>query len=107
MKEVLVSFKYTRGYANIQSAYIMSVEDWNKIKFLQQNKQTLNLMEVAGKHSEIEASADCFVLLTKDEDEIETFRKLFGRTFGIYKPFDYAMELYEELTYEEEEEDGY
>ena len=107
MKEVLVSFKHETHYGDVHGIYILTVEDWKKIKFLQDNNESIYLGEVAGKHSEVYASANKFMLVSKNEDEVEGFRKLFGRTFGSYQPIDYAIELYEELTYEEEEEDEY
>jgi hypothetical protein len=105
MTEVLVSFKYNTYYGNVDSIYIMDIEDWNKIKFLQDNDESIYLGEVAGKHSEVYASADSFVLVSDKTREVNSFRKLFGKTFGSYRPFDYAMELYDELTYEEEDEE--
>jgi hypothetical protein len=104
MKEVLVSFKHETHYGDVHGIYILSIEDWKKIKFLQEIDERIYLGEVAGKHSEVYASANKFMLVSKNDDEVESFRKLFGRTFGSYLPIDYAMEVYEELTYEEEDE---
>jgi hypothetical protein len=103
--EVLVSFKHNTYHANVSAIYIMDVEDWKKIKFLQNEDEEIYLGDVAGKHSEVYADADDFMLITNNEDEINTFRKLFGKTFGSYHPFDSAMEKYENLTYEEDEEE--
>jgi hypothetical protein len=105
MKEVLVSFKHNTYYGRVDAIYIMSLEDWKKILFLQNEGYDIYLGEIAGKHSDVRADVDDFMIISKDEDEIENFKKLFGRTFGSYRPFDSAMELYEEVTYEEEEED--
>lgn len=104
MSEVLVSFKYNGYYGSVHSIYIMSLEDWKKIKFLQGELEEFYLGEVEGKHSEVYASFDNFTLVTNDVIEIKTFRNLFGETFGSYHPFDKAMELYDDITYEEEEE---
>lgn len=104
MKEVLVSFKEVHHYGSIHAIYIMSLEDWKKIKYLQNEDVSINLGEMAGKHSEVYTSPYNFMLVSKDPEEIETFRSLFGNTFGSYKPFDYAMELYEELNEEEDED---
>jgi hypothetical protein len=105
MKEVLVSFKHNTYYGNVDAIYVMSLEDWKKILFLQSEEVDINLGEVAGKHSEVHADADDFMLITRDSNEIETFKKLFGRTFGSYEPFDYAIELYDIIKYEGEGED--
>lgn len=107
MKEVLVSFKHETHYGDVHGIYILSVEDFNKIKYLQEINERIYLGEVAGKNSEVYASANKFMLVSNNEEEVEGFRKLFGRTFGSYQPVDYAMELYEEITYEDEEEDEY
>jgi hypothetical protein len=104
MKEVLVSFKHN-GYGKVHGIYIMSLEDWKKIKFLQAEGEEIYLYGHAGKHSEEAVSVEKFMLVSKDEDEVETFRKLFGKTFGSYSPFDIAMELYDNITYNEDEED--
>jgi hypothetical protein len=103
--EVLVSFKHNTYYGSVNAIYIMDLEDWKKILFLQDEGEEIYLGEVAGKHSEVYADADDFMLISKNEDEVASFRKLFGKTFGSYRPFDNAMELYENLTYEEEDED--
>lgn len=103
--EVLVSFKHNTYYGSVNGIYVMPLEDYKKIQFLQKEGYRIYLGEVAGKHSDVYADADQFVLVSKNEDEIETFKKLFGRTFGSYQPFDYAMELYDEETYIEETEE--
>jgi hypothetical protein len=103
--EVLVNFKHNERYGSVNAIYIMDVEDWKKIKFLQDNDESIYLGDIAGKHSEVYAYADNFMLISNDENEINTFRKLFGKTFGSYRPFDYAMELYENLTYYDEEDE--
>lgn len=103
MKEVLVSFKYKAKHGEINGIYVVSVEDWKKIRYLQKNNKKIHLYDVVGKHSELELSTDLFILISKDDNEISTFKNLFGNTFGNYKPLDYALELYEELTYTAEE----
>jgi hypothetical protein len=105
MEEVLVSFKHNTYYGSVNSIYIMDIEDWEKIKFLQENGESIYLGEIAGKHSEVYADVNSFVLVSNKTQEVNSFRKLFGKTFGSYRPFDSAMELYEELNYEEEDEE--
>ena len=105
MSEVLASFKHNTYYGSVHGIYVMSLEDWKKIKFIQGEGVDLYLGEVAGKHSDVESSFDNFVLVSSDAKEIDTFKNLFGKTFGSYIPFDMAMETYDEITYESEEED--
>lgn len=105
MREVLVSFKYNGRYGSVNSIYIMDLEDWEKIKYLQYEDEELYLGEVEGKHSEVYSSFDNFTLISSKSADISMFRNLFGETFGKYDPFDKAMELYSEITYEEEEEE--
>lgn len=105
MSEVLVSFKYNGYHGSVHGAYIMDIEDWEKIKFLQEEDEEIYLGEVEGKYSEVVVSSDLFTLVTDNADEIRVFRGLFGETFGSYKPIDQAIELYESITYEEEEEE--
>lgn len=103
--EVLVSFEHDTYYGSVNGIYVMTVEEYEKIKFLQEEGCRICLGEVAGKHSHVYTDADNFILISKNEDEIETFKSLFGRTFGSYSPFDYAMELYEDMTYNEDDEE--
>ena len=107
MKKVLVRFDYNyelnpHETGTINSIYIMSKDEWNKIRTLQENDESIFLYDFAGKGTESYAGVDRFMLVSKNQEEIEVFRSLFGETFGTYQPFDSAMELYEE-SYEEEE----
>lgn len=100
MSEVLVSFKHETSYGGVHGIYIMSLNDWKKIKHLQEENEELYLGEVAGKHSDVVSSFDNFTLITNDVIEIDTFRTLFGETFGSYAPIDHAMEIYDDVTHE-------
>lgn len=105
MKEVLVSFKYNGSYGSVHGIYIMDLKDWKKIKHLQYLHEELYLGDVEGKYSDVYTTFDKFTLITDNDGEIQLFRSLFGETFGSYEPIDQAMELYESITYEEEEDE--
>lgn len=104
MKDVLVSFKYKSHYGSVDAIYIMNVVDYKKIKFLKDADAEIYLGDVFGKHSDVVCSVNNFTLISQKEDEVESFRKLFGNTFGSYTPFDSAMEIFEDYRREEEDE---
>lgn len=105
MKEVLVSFKHETDYGSVHGIYVLTKDDWKKIRYLQENNQEISLWGVAGRHSDLISNTNRFTLVSTDENEIQMFKDLFGETFGSYKPIDSALELYDELAYEEVEED--
>lgn len=104
-KEYLIAFNYNGYYGSLNGIYVVSKEDYEKIEELQENDESVYFSEIAGKHSEIELSADLFYKVSDKEDEIESFKKMFGSTFGSYKPLDRFLDHYDEIYYDEEDED--
>jgi len=105
--ELIIAFKYSGGYGSIYGAYVVTLQDYRKIKFLQHRGEWLWFHGSMGKHSEVEVSVDNFYLVTKDVNEIMAFKSMFGNTFGSYEPLDKALEMYDEITYEEQEGEEY
>lgn len=95
-KEYLIAFKWNSHYGSLHGSYIVNASIYKKIKELQEDNVTLWLWDVAGKHSEVELNTNLFYLVSDKENDIESFKKLFGNTFGSYLPLDTALEYYNE-----------
>lgn len=104
-KEYLIAFNYNGHHGSLNGIYVVNKEDYEKIQQLQEDNESVYFHGIEGKHSEVELDADLFYTISDKEDEIESFKKMFGSTFGSYKPLDYFLEKYDELYYEEDEEE--